>query len=61
MLDGVLFMFWGIDMQLVNCFWKIQVALRRAGFGVVRDNPLIWADSDSTGWTGWEVMTVHDE
>ena len=24
-------------------------------------NPLIWADSDSAGWTGWEVLTVHDE
>ena len=22
---------------------------------------LIWADSDSAGWTGWEVLTVHDE
>ena len=34
MLDDVLFLFLGIDMQLVNCFWKIRVALRRAGFGV---------------------------
>ena len=33
MLDGVLFLFLGIDMQLVNSFWKIRVALRRAGFG----------------------------
>ena len=24
-------------------------------------NPLILADSDSAGWTGWEVLTVHDE
>ena len=24
-------------------------------------NPLIWADFDSAGWTGWEVLTVHDE
>ena len=22
-------------------------------------NPLIWADS--AGWTGWEVLIVHDE
>ena len=22
------------DMQLVNCFWKIRVALRRVSFGV---------------------------
>ena len=34
MLDGVLFLFLGIDMQFVNCFWKIRVALKRAGFGV---------------------------
>ena len=26
---------------------------------LVRANPLIWADS--AGWTGWEVVTVHDE
>ena len=26
---------------------------------LVRANPLIWADS--AGWTGWEVLTVHDE
>ena len=24
-------------------------------------NPLIWADSDRAGWTGWEVLTIHDE
>ena len=36
------------------------MALKRAGFGrVVWANPLIW--SDSAGWTGWEVLTVHDE
>ena len=28
---------------------------------LVRANPLILADSDSAGWTGWEVVTVHDE
>ena len=33
MLDGVLFMFWGIDVYLVNYFSKIRVALKRAGFG----------------------------
>ena len=33
MLDGVLFMFLGTDVYLVNCFWTIQVALRRAEFG----------------------------
>ena len=26
---------------------------------LVRANLLIWADS--AGWTGWEVLTVHDE
>ena len=26
---------------------------------LVRAYPLIWADSAS--WTGWEVLTVHDE
>ena len=26
---------------------------------LVRANPLIWADT--AGWTGWEVLTVHDE
>ena len=28
---------------------------------LMRANPLIWADSDTAGWTGWEVLTVHDE
>ena len=28
---------------------------------LVRANPLIWANSDSAGWTSWEVLTVHDE
>ena len=28
---------------------------------LVRANPLIWADFDSAGWTGWEVLNVHDE
>ena len=25
------------------------------------DNPLIWADSDSSGWTDFKVLTVHDD
>ena len=30
-----------------------------AGFGATcAANPLIWVDS--AGWTGWEVLTVHD-
>ena len=46
--------------QLNNCFWKIRVALKRDGLvRLVRANPLIWADSAI--WTGWEVLTVHDE
>ena len=28
---------------------------------LVQANPLIWVDFDSTGWTGWEVLNVHDE
>ena len=49
-------------MQLVNCFWKIRVALKGAWLvRLVQANPLIWADSDSAGWTGWEVLTVHDK
>ena len=32
-LDGVLFMFLGTDVYLVNCFWTIRVDLKRAGFG----------------------------
>ena len=27
----------------------------------MRANLLIWADSDSAGWNGWEVLNVHDE
>ena len=34
MLDSVLFLFLGYQTAVVNCFWKIWVALRRAGFGV---------------------------
>ena len=58
MLDSVFFVFG--KQQLNNCFWKIRVALKRAGLvRLVRDNPLISANS--AGWTGWEVLTVHDE
>ena len=38
------------------------MALTRAGpflVQLVEANPLLWADS--AGWTGWEVLTVHDE
>ena len=27
----------------------------------MRANRLIWADSDSAGWTGWENLNVPDE
>ena len=40
------------------------MALRGARFGVTYPlwaNLLIWADFDSAGWTGWEVLNVHDE
>ena len=61
MLDPELFLsFFGKQMQLINCFWKIWVALRRAGLvQLVMANPLTWADY--VGWTGWEVLTVLDE
>ena len=51
------FLFLGINKQLNNCFWKIGVALRRAGrCDLMQADLLIWADS--AGWTGWEVLTV---
>ena len=54
------FLFLGKDIQLINCFWKIRVALKRAGLvRLVQANLLIWADS--VGWTGWEFLTVLDE
>ena len=28
---------------------------------LVQANPLMWVDFDSAGWTGWEVLNVHDE
>ena len=44
------FLFLGINVQVVNCFWKIVWA-----------NPLIWADSDCAGWTvhdDWKIALV---
>ena len=36
------------------------MALKRAWLvQLVQANLLIWANS--AGWTGWEVLTVHDE
>ena len=58
-LDSVLFVL-SIDKQLINCFWKIRMFLRRASWcDLVQANLLIWADF--AGWTGWEVLTVLDE
>ena len=46
MLDGVLFLFFGNNKQLNNCFWKIWVALLRAGWcDLMQADLLIWADS----------------
>ena len=36
------------------------IVIKRPG-RFVRANLLIWADTDSAGWTGWEVLTVYDE
>ena len=48
------------QQQLNNCFWKIRLALRRAGWcHLMQGNLLIWADF--ADWTGWEVLTVFDE
>ena len=52
--------FLGINKQLNNCFWKIWVALIRAGrCNSMQADLLIW--SNSAGWTGWDVLTVLDE
>ena len=54
------FLFSSIDIQLINCFWKIRVALRKAGLvQLVQANLLIL--TDSAGCTCWEVLTVLDE
>ena len=46
--------------QLNNCFWKIRVAFRRAGWcDLLQANLLICPDF--AGYTGWEVLTVLDE
>ena len=53
-------LFLGSNKQLNNCFWKIWVALIRAGCCDLKQaDLLIWADT--AGWTGWEVFTVIDE
>ena len=55
MLGSVLFLFLGINIQVV--FGRFGWPLEGPGLvQLVRANPLIWADS-----AGWEVLTVHDE
>ena len=47
----------GNNMQLNNCFGKIQMALIRAYWcDLMQANLLIWAES--AAWTGWEVLLV---
>ena len=54
------FCFWATASISINCFGKIRVALKRAGWcNLMQAHLLIWADS--AGWTGWEVLTVLDE
>ena len=50
----------GKDKQLNNCFWKIGLALKKAGWcDLMQADLLIWADF--ANWTGWEVLTVLDK
>ena len=60
MLDSMLFCFGATASSSINCFWKIRVALKRAGWcDLMQADLLIWAES--AGWTGWEVLTFLDE
>ena len=62
MLDGVLFCFWAQTCSLIIVFGRFGWPLKGPGLVLlVWANPLIWADFDSAGWTGLEVLTVHDE
>ena len=63
MLDSVLFFEQTFCVLFfVNYFLKIQVALKSLVWcNLCRLIRRIWADSDSAGWTGWKVLTVHDE
>ena len=48
--------------RLLIAFGRFGWPLKGPGLvRLVRANLLIWADSDSVGWTGWEVLNVHDE
>ena len=54
------FCFWSTTRSFNNCFWKIRVALIRAGWcDLTQADLLTWADS--AGWTGSEVLTALDE
>ena len=63
MLDGVLSLSWGYQTcSLIIVFGRFGWPLKGPGLvQLVKANSLIWADSDSAGWTGWEVLTVLDE
>ena len=48
--------------SLLIVFGRFGWPLKELGLvRLVRAYLLIWADSDSASWTGWEVLTVHDE
>ena len=54
------FCFWAQICSLILVFGQFGWPLK--GLDLVRlvqANLLIWADS--AGWTGWEVLSVHDE
>ena len=60
MLDSVLFCFWAYTFRLFIVFGRFGWPLEGPGLvRLVQANLLIWADS--AGWTGWEVLTVHDK
>ena len=56
MLDCAFYVF-GQTCSLLIVFGRFGWPLKVPAMA----NPLIWADSDSAGWTGLEVLTVHDE
>ena len=62
MLDGVLVCFWTYTCRLLIVFVRFRLPLKGPGLvRLVQVNLLIWADFDPAGWTGWGVLTVHDE
>ena len=56
------FFVFGQTCRLLIVFGRFGRPLKGPGLvRLVRTNLLIWTDSDSVGWTGWEVLNVHDE